>query len=184
MLMRLYGMVLVLFLLTRSEAIAQMAAAQPTQWNIERSLEAPVSRDSVWTLLKDYSLVSVLSNGFVKSIINKDDIMPILRVTTFSDGNEREELLSQLDEQYRFLVYKIKDNSLPKGIQQASIAVFTVEKTDSISEVLWRVIVKGAEREKADFLELLNIEVAQYIKGFDNYLNNKPNTVPAVSMKQ
>ncbi|MDR2284376.1 MAG: hypothetical protein LBE37_14250 [Sphingobacterium sp.] len=162
---------------------AQMAAAQSVGWNIDHTIQVPVHRDSVWTLLKDYNSVSKLSNGYVQSIVHKDDIMPILRETTFKEGTKREELLSQLDEPNRFLVFKIKDTSLPEGVQSAQIAVFTKIVDDNTCEITWKGIVKGKKEAETKYIEVLKAEIAQYEIGFKNYLQGQPKVIKAMRMQ-
>lgn len=162
---------------------AQMAAAKSVGWNIDRKIQVPVHRDSVWTLLKDYAVVSTISNGFVQSIIHKDNVIPILRETTFKDGTKREELLSQVDEPNRFLVFKIKDTSLPVGVKLAQIAVFTKVIDDNISEINWKGIVEGSKAAEEKYLEVLKAEIAQYELGFKDYLQGKRQSIPAVRMQ-
>lgn len=183
MLSRFIITMLLLVSLGVSNSKAQMAAAQSVGWNIDQTIEVSISRDSVWTLLKDYGLISKLSNGFVQSIIHKDNIMPILRETTFKDGAKREELLSQVDESHRFLVFKIKDSSLPHGIRLAQIAVFTKPLDDSRCEINWKGIVEGSKDAEAKYLEVLKAEIAQYELGFKNYLQGKRQSIPAVRMQ-
>ncbi len=161
---------------------AQMAAAQQVQWAIDEKLEVPVERDVLWAAMKDYSLVEKLSNGYVVSLVNKDDIMPILREAIFKDGSKREELLSQVEDQHRFLVFKLKDTSLPKGIKSAQFALFTKEKGDAISELNWRVNIEGSKDAKELLILQFKAEIEAYKIGYTKYLS-KPKSVPAVSMK-
>lgn len=161
---------------------AQMAAAASVGWDLDQKIEIPVARDSVWHLLKDYNLISKLSDGYIQSVVNKDNVMPILREVTFKDGTKREELLSQLEEQHRFLVFKIKDSSLPSGVTSAQIAVFTKEKESSLTEVNWKVLIEGDKHAEGKYLEVLKAEVEAYEKGFRNYLQARPKTVKAVKM--
>lgn len=166
-----------------SKSNAQMAAAQTVKWNIDCTLDLPVTRDSVWTLLKEYALVSKISNGFVQSIVHKDDIMPILRETTFKDGTKREELLSQVEEQYRFLVFKIKDSSLPKGIESAQIAVFTQEIDDNACQINWKGLVKGKKEAETKYLEVLGSEIKQYKLGLEKYFSDQTKVLPMMKMQ-
>lgn len=174
---------LLLVFLGIGKSNAQIAAAQRVSWNIDRVIQVPVSRDSVWTLLKDYSLVSKLSNGYVQSIVHEDNIMPILRETTFKDGTKREELLSQLEDQNRLIVFKIKESSLPAGVSAAQIAIFTKVLDDNVCEITWRGLVKGSKEAEAKYVEVLKNEIEQYTLGFNNYLQGKRQSVPAVRMQ-
>ncbi|ERJ57872.1 hypothetical protein M472_16310 [Sphingobacterium paucimobilis HER1398] len=158
-----------------------MAAAQQVQWAIDEKMEVPVERDVLWAAMKDYSLVEKLSNGLVLSIINKDDIMPILREVTFKDGSKREELLSQVEDQHRFLVFKLKDSSLPKGIKSAQFALFTKEKGDASSELNWRVHIEGSKDAKELLIQQFKTEIEAYKIGYAKYLS-KPKSVPAMRM--
>lgn len=178
--------VLIMFLLIAlgvSKSSAQMAVATSVTWNIDCTVEIPVERDSVWTILKDYSLIMQISNGFVRTIVNKDEVMPILRETTFKDGTKREEILSQMEEQHRFIVFKIKDNSLPAGIESAQIAVFTKELSDDLTEVNWKGIVKGEKDAEAKYIEMLKLEIDQYKIGLKKYLSSEVRTVPMMRMR-
>ncbi|WP_140938519.1 SRPBCC family protein [Sphingobacterium lumbrici] len=180
---RILMMTCLFVLLMPDKSQAQMAAAASVGWDISHSVELPIARDSVWSLLKDHSLVSKLSNEYTQSIVNKDNVMPILRETTFKDGTKREELLSQLEEQHRFLVFKINDSSLPQGIKSVQIAIFTKEKEDQLTEINWKIIMEGDREAKKKYLEVLKIEIGEYEKGFQNYLQAKPKIIRAVSMQ-
>ena len=162
---------------------AQMATAQKMQWDLEKQFDVPVERDSVWSLLKDYRLVSQLSNGFVQSIVHKDDIMPILREATYKDGTKRENLLTQLEEQHRFLVFKIKESSLPEGVTHAETAIFLKEKGDNQCEVIWRGLVKGNKESKAKYLEFMKTEADQYETGLKGYLKGEQKAVQMMRMQ-
>lgn len=162
---------------------AQMAAAQPISWNIDRTFELSIPRDSVWALLKDYTLISQLSNGYVQSMVNTDNVMPISRETTLQDGTKRQELLSQIDDQYRFLVYKIQEVSLPSGIEMAQFAIFTEELDDNLCQISWKVIVKGEKEAQERYIELLSKEISAYELGFKKYIGIQPNTIPATRIK-
>lgn len=162
---------------------AQMAAAQKVQWDLEKQFDVPVERDAVWRLLKDYSLVSKLSNGFVQSIVEKDDIMPILRETTYKDGTKRENLLTQLEEQNRFLVFKIKESSLPEGVTFAETAIFLKEKENNHCEIIWRGQARGSKDAKAKYLEFMKAEADQYEIGIKDYLRGEKKAVQMIRMQ-
>ncbi|TDQ75387.1 SRPBCC family protein [Sphingobacterium yanglingense] len=161
---------------------AQMAAAKKVEWSVNVELDVPIERDSLWSLLKDYTLVSKLSEGYVTSIVNKDNIQPILREVTFADGSKREELLKQVDEQHRFLAFDYKDTSLPKGIKDVMFAFFTKELDDSNSRVSWLVRVEGDKDAKDALIKRLNIEMQSYRAGYSKYLNAKPKVVEMMRM--
>lgn len=161
---------------------AQMAAASPVAWDLDHTITVAVERDSVWTLLKDYSLVNKLSDGFVLSIANKDNIMPILREVTFKDGTKREEHLTQVEEQHRFLVYDVRGAAMPKGITEVSCAVFVREKGDDAAVVNWKVIVKGDKEAKKLYLPHWKAEIEAYGKGVSEYLAPKAKAIPATRM--
>lgn len=161
---------------------AQMAAAKKVEWSVTVELDVPIERDSLWSLMKDYTLVSKLSEGYINSIVNKDDIQPILREVTFADGSKREELLKQVDEQHRFLAFDYKDTSLPKGVKSAQFAFFTKELDNSNSRVSWLVRVEGDKDAKDALIKRLNIEMQSYKAGYSKYLNAKPKVVEMMRM--
>lgn len=162
---------------------AQMAPAAAVSWDIDQNVVLPVSRDSVWALFKDYSKVSSLSNGFVKSIVHKDNIMPILREVTFKGGSKREELLAQLEEQHRFFVINIKESSLPVGVKLVRIAVFITELDDNSCKVNWKVLVEGKKEAEINSLEAIKKEISQYEIGFKAYFNGDKKVIKAVKME-
>lgn len=162
---------------------AQMAAAQKVEWSVSVELDVPIERDSLWSLLKDYTLVNKLSEGYITSIVNKDNIQPILREVSFADGSKREELLKQVDEQHRFLAFDYKDTSLPKGIKDVMFAYFTKELDDSNSRVSWLVRIEGDKEAKDALIKRLNIEMQSYKAGYSKYLNAKPKVVEMMRMQ-
>lgn len=170
-------------LVSSSSVYAQMAAAKKVEWSVHVELDVPIERDSLWSLLKDYSLVSKLSEGYITSVVNKDNIHPILREVSFADGSKREELLTQVEEQHRFLAFKIKDTSLPKGIKSAEFAYFTKEIDNKNSKVSWLVRVEGDNEAKEAFIKRLNIEMQSYRAGYAKYLNAKPKVVEMMRMQ-
>ncbi|MCS4229172.1 hypothetical protein [Sphingobacterium sp. BIGb0165] len=174
---------LVLLVSVAMQGKAQMATAAVVSWDIDRRIEVPVARDSVWSLLKNNGLVAVLSNGYVKSMVNKGTELPIAREVTFKDGSKRDELLNQLEEQHRFLVYTIEKDALPTGLKAVQVAIFTKEKGDDSTEINWMVKLDGDSGAKKKYIETLNAEIEQYATGFRNYLTSKPKVIQAVRMQ-
>lgn len=152
---------------------AQMAAAQQMDWTLDVELVVPIERDSLWSLMKDYALAHKLSEGYIISIVDQDSSRPILREVTFANGSKREELLTQVDEQHRFLVFKYKDTSLPKGIKSVHFAFFTKEIDDLNSKINWLVRVDGDKGAKEALVKQLGIEMQSYKVGYSKYLNAK-----------
>ncbi len=174
--------IVVLLVSIASQSKAQMATAASVAWDMDRRVEVPVTRDSIWSLLKNYSSVAAISNGYVKSIINKDIELPISREVIFRDGTRRGELLTQLEEQHRFLVYELQKESLPSGLKAVRIAVFTQEKGEN-AEINWKVKLEGDRDAKKKYIETLNTEIEQYTSGLRNYLTSKPKVIQAVRMQ-
>lgn len=166
-----------------SSTYAQMAAAKKVEWSVNVELNVPIERDSLWSLMKDYTLINKLSDGFISSLVEKDNIMPILREVTFADGSKREELLKQVDEQHRFLSFDYKDSSLPKGITSVMLAFFTKELDDSNSKISWLVRVEGDKETKDALVKKLDLEMQNYKAGYSKYLNVKPQVVEMKPMK-
>lgn len=179
---RIFFIVFVLVSLT-IQSKAQMGTAATVSWDIDRKVEVAVARDSVWSLLKNNRLAAVLSNGYVKSIVNKGTELPISREVTLKDGSRREELVNQLDEQHRFLVYTIKKEALSQGLEAVQVAIFTKEKGEERTEISWMVKMDGDSGAKKKYIETLNIEIEQYAAGFRYYLTSRPKVIQAVRMQ-
>ncbi|MDR2284375.1 MAG: hypothetical protein LBE37_14245 [Sphingobacterium sp.] len=172
---------LVTFVLTflgLSSSNAQMAAAVRITPTVEDKLEVSVERDSLWSLMIDYSMVSQLSEGYVVSIENKDDIAPILREVKLKNGSIREELLTQFEQQNRFYVSRFKDSSLPKGVKSVQIAVFAREKKEGGSQIVWDVLIEGDKEAKESLKQQMTAEVQAYKAGFAKYLSGAAKAVP------
>lgn len=179
-------MFLVTFLLTflgLEFSNAQMAAARKVIWDVETTAVVPVSRDSVWRLLKDHALVSVLSNGYVVSLKDLDEVMPIDREAIFKSGIKRKESLVTLDSQHRFFGYNYKLESLPKGVKSVMVAVFTKEVDESGTEISWKAKIEGGKEEVEAFKRVLNEEFTHYAAGYKSYLQGKPRVIKAMRMQ-
>lgn len=169
--------------LASSSVYAQMAAAVRITPTVEAKLEVSVERDSLWSLMIDHSMVSQLSDGYILSIENKDNIAPILREVKLKNGTTREELLTQFETQHRFYVSKFKDSSLPKGVKSAQIAVFARERKEGGAEIVWDVIINGDKEAKELLRQQMEAEVQAYKAGFAKYLNAKSQAVPMMRMQ-
>lgn len=148
---------------------AQMGAAAKVSWDVDVTFVVPVSQDSVWTLLKDYTLVSTLSKGYVQSIVDKDQTLPIPREVTLSNGQKREEILNQLEEQHKFLVYRTDKPSLAEGLSLVQIAVFTREQEGGHTELNWKALIEGEKEAKKQMMEQVAAEIAHYQEGWHDY---------------
>ncbi|ULT27248.1 hypothetical protein KUH03_11110 [Sphingobacterium sp. E70] len=133
---------LVLLVSVAMQGKAQMATAAVVSWDIDRRIEVPVARDSVWSLLKNNGLVAVLSNGYVKSMVNKGTELPIAREVTFKDGSKRDELLNQLEEQHRFWCIRLK-RCAANGLESGSGSDIYQRKGDDSTEINWMVKLDG-----------------------------------------
>ena len=149
---------------------AQMAAAATVGWVIDVHLDVPIDQDSVWTLLKDHAMVSKLSNGYVQSVVGKDFTLPIPREVSLQSGQKREEILTQLDVQHKFLVYRIDKASLPQGLRLVQVAVFTKEHESGSSSINWKVIIEGNDEAKKQEIVRMKGEIEHYKAGWSAYL--------------
>ncbi|MNE61339.1 hypothetical protein D3C80_1565470 [compost metagenome] len=115
----------------------------------------------------------------VKSVEIKGRSIPFDRVLTFSDGSKRIEQVDQIDKQHKFLSYRFKDESLPKGVVSVSIAVFT-KNVNGSTEVKWHADIEGEKEAKKALVEQLNKEFDAYLSGLDNMIKN---SVPAQGLE-
>lgn len=173
--------VLFLFLIV-GKSYAQMGAAQTAAWDIDEKLKIAADRDDIWRLLKNPQMAAILSNGFVQSVENQGEKLPYSRVTTFKDGSIRTDDVTQQDEQYRFLSYRIPDSDLPKDLTLVQVAIFTRDVSAGGSELNWKVLVEGKKDAKDRMLQIIKKEVDQYRIGFTDYFKKKPSSTPAIRM--
>jgi len=148
---------------------AQMGSAKTVSWDVDVRFVVPVQQDSIWTVWKDYTLVPHISNGYVQRIVNEDNILPIRRQVYLSNGQKRTEILTQLDEQHKFLVYHIDESSLPEGLKLIQIAIFTKEGEDGKTELNCKAIVNGDKSVKNKVIEQIKAEIEQYQLGLNDY---------------
>lgn len=158
--------------MTCYESHAQMGTAATINWDVDVRFDVPIQQDSVWTLLKNYTLISKLSNGYVLRIVDKGQILPIAREVSLSNGTQRAEMLTQQDEQHKFLVYSIDKRSLQEGLSLVQVAVFTKEK-DGHTEINWKAIIQGKDEAKKQEAERMKIEAEHYRKGWQQYLQSQ-----------
>jgi len=147
-----------------------MGTAATISWDVDVRFDVPVQQDSVWTLLKDYTLVSKLSKGYVLRMVDKGQTLPIDREVSLSNGTQRAEMLTQQDEQHKFLVYRIDNLSLQEGLSLVQVAVFTKEKEGGYTEINWKAIIQGKDEAKKQETERMKIEAEQYRQGWQQYL--------------
>ncbi|UKJ07645.1 hypothetical protein [Solitalea lacus] len=159
-------------------AQAQMAAAQQVSWDVSKIATVKAEQDAVWDLLSNLKEITVYGKGTVKSVEIIGTSLPYDRVLTFSDGAKRKEQIDQIDQRYKFMAYRFKDESLPKGIEKVSIAVFTKDNNGN-TEVKWLARIEGNKDAKMSLVEQLTKEAEVYLSGMANLFNN---AIPAMKM--
>ncbi len=144
------------------KAHAQMEAAEPVKWDLTQECKLNISQDALWVILTDVKQLAPLSNGFVSSITDKGKNA---RVVTFADGSKRTENVTQSDTENKFMVIEFSKESLPEGISDAQIAIFTREQNDK-STLVWRVRITGKDKSKQSLIARLKEEFSNYQTGF------------------
>lgn len=170
-----------ILLLTAFSAIkvnAQMAAAQKVHYDLSKDAVINMPQDEVWDMLNNAELLQKASNGYVTSIIVTDPNFPVEREITFANGTKRKETIKQLDKQYKFMVIQLGTESLPRGIKEAEVCIFTKNK-DTSCDVNWKARIKGNAEDKKALMEQLTAEFDNYVIGFDK-LTKK--SIPAIRM--
>lgn len=144
---------------------AQMAAAQPIVWDIEKKVEVNISQGSLWSILNNDEKLKEYSNGYLKSVSMSNE-NPVIIERVFSDGSNRTEEIVQTNNQYKFMVIKINSEFLPKGVKKAEIAIFTSELPIGRSGVSWNAKIDGKKSGKQLLTKQLIAEFNSYISGF------------------
>jgi hypothetical protein len=173
--------VLFLVLLTgllATKAPAQMGAAQKITYDINKQAIVNMAQDQVWEILNQPELLQKASNGYASSITVKDANFPVVREVVFADGSKRTETIKQVDMQYKFMVIQLDNVSLPKGVSEGEILVFTRDK-DAKCEILWKARIKGSDDGKKVLMEKLNAEFDAYAIGLDKQTKK---SIPATPM--
>ncbi|SMO56459.1 SRPBCC family protein [Solitalea koreensis] len=165
-------------ILSPKRSHAQMGTAQTVEWDVTKIAIVKADQESAWNLLSNLKKITVSSKGFVKSAEIKGSDLPCDRVLIFADGSTRTEEIKQIDQNYKFLVYGIKKESLPKDVESATIAVFTKSK-DGMTEVKWLARIEGKAEAKQALKAQLETEFSQYSSGIINLFST---SIPAAKV--
>lgn len=157
---------------------AQMAAAQKVNWDAAKNVTLNMLTDDVWEILNTPEQLVKASNGYITSVTIKDVNFPVVREVTFADGSKRSETIKQLERHNKIIVIQLDKATLPKGINEAEIAIF-IKGNDDKSTITWRALVKGSKEEKTALIEKLNAEFDSYIIGFEKMTKK---SIPAARM--
>jgi len=156
----------------------EMGAAQKVQWDITKETTMKIDQETVWELLSNLKHIGSYTKDFIKSVEVKGTSLPFDRILTFTDGTTRSEQIEQIERQHKFISYKISAQSLPKGLKDVTIGIFTKAKGES-TEVSWLALIEGEKDAKKAFIAQLTAEFEKYASGMTNLLNN---SVPAAKM--
>jgi hypothetical protein len=159
-------------------AKAQMEAAQKITYDVNKDATINMPQDQVWEILNQAELLQKASNGYVTAIFVTDANFPVEREVTFADGTKRKETIKQVDKQYKFMVIQLGTESLPKGIKEAEICIFTKDK-DAKCEINWKAKIKGNTEGQKALMDKLTAEFESYALGFEK-LTKK--SIPAMRM--
>ena len=163
--------VLALVFMVSKNSEAQMAAAKTITWDIEINVDVKASKGEVWRHIIDNEKLKFYSNGYVSSIKKIDQELVESREILFSNGNKRIETIKQIDYVNKFMVIRINSESLPKGIKNAEIAIFTKEIDDENSNILWVTQIEGRKSSKQKLIDRLKAEFESYAIGFGEIKN-------------
>lgn len=155
-----------------------MGAAQKISYDIDKEIIINMPQDGVWEILNQPDLLKKASNGYVTSVTVTDANFPVEREVVFSDNSKRKESIKQLDKQYKFMVIQLGTESLPKGVNEAEIMIFTKDK-DKQCQINWKALVKGNSEGKKALIEKLTAEFNSYAAGFEKLTKN---VIPAASL--
>lgn len=147
---------------------AQMATAQKIVWDIDVKAEVNASQSTVWSYLNNVEKLKQFSNGFVKSIQKKGEVAPVSVNVHFSNGKKRYETITQLNNRNKFMTVKINNESLPKGVKNAEIGIFTESESDEKTTISWYAKITGDKKGKKILMNQLNSEFEAYRIGFGN----------------
>jgi len=158
--------VLLLGLIFGSGIYAQMAEAQQSIWDISEEAKVNTTQYAVWNYLNDAKMLKQLSNGYVKSVsIIEDNTPPSIKVL-FTKGNNRSGKIVQSDVVNKFMVIKINKESLPKGVKEGEIAIFTKSEGKNKSSINWKAKIVGNKQGKQILFNQLKAEFEAYKIGF------------------
>jgi hypothetical protein len=160
------------------KANAQMAAAQKVNWDSAKDVTLTMLTDDVWEIFNTPEQLVKASNGYVTSVTIKDANFPVVREITFADGTKRTETIKQLERHNKIIVIQLDKVTLPKGVNEAEIAIF-IKGNDDKSTITWRALVKGNKEAKTALVEKLNAEFDSYILGFQKMTKK---AIPAARM--
>jgi len=156
----------------------EMGGAQVAQWDVTKQATINADQATVWELISDLKNIQLYTKGLIKSVEIKGSTLPFDRILTFEDGTKRTEQIDQIMPEHKFLSYQIKSESLPKGIKDVSIGVFTKSKGD-VTEVSWQAMIDGANEAKKALKEQLTAEFEKYASGLTDLIKN---STPAAKM--
>lgn len=169
----IWSLFLVLGVLGGTGAYAQMGAATPIKWDVNKEVAFNMEQHRAWEILNSVDLLKIAANGYLSSIKISDPAFPVGRDIVFSDGTKRSESITQLDQQYKFMNIAINKASLPKGVTSADITIFTKSKGDK-TNIQWGAVVKGNEEGKKAMISQLTAEFDSYIAGFEKMTKSIP----------
>ncbi|SMD02865.1 SRPBCC family protein [Pedobacter nyackensis] len=156
----------------------EMGGAQAARWDVTKLATVNADQATVWELISNLKNIQLYAKGFIKSVEIKGSTVPFDRIITFEDGTTRTEQIDQVMREYKFLSYQIKAESLPKGLKDVSIGLFTKSKGDS-TEVSWQALIEGSNEAKKAFKEQLSVEFEKYASGLTDLIKN---STPAAKM--
>ncbi|NQX39362.1 hypothetical protein SAMN05421820_102264 [Pedobacter steynii] len=171
--MMIWAFFLILGVSGGSGAYAQMAAATPIKWDLNKEVSFNMEQYRAWEILNSVDLLKIAANGYVSSIKVSDPAFPVGRDIVFSDGTKRSESITQLEHQHKFMNIAINKASLPKGVTSAEITIFTKSKGDK-TNIQWGAVVKGNEEGKKAMISQLTAEFDAYIAGFEKMTKSIP----------
>ncbi|WP_316817786.1 hypothetical protein [Pedobacter nyackensis] len=166
-------------LFSPKSALAQMGEAQQIKWDVSKDALITSKQEDTWSLLSELDLVKLFAKDYIKSVEVKGDELPFERIITFVNGSSRTEDVVQVDQVQKFLVYNFAKKSLPAGIDEVSVAVFTKAKGDN-TEVKWMARVTGKNEAKKALVAELATELEKYATGLTTLIKN---AVPAAVME-
>jgi carbon monoxide dehydrogenase subunit G len=156
----------VIGLIATKNVEAQMAAAGKIVWDVEINVDVKTSKGAVWRLINDNEQLQKHSNGYVKSVKTIDEELVVSKEIIFANGKKRTETIAQTDYVNKFMVIQINKSSLPKGIKNAEIAIFTKDIDDDNSNILWVAKIEGKKSSKQKLMDQLKAEFESYAIGF------------------
>ena len=162
----------------KSASAQEMGGAQVARWDVTKQITLKADQATVWELISNLKGIDVYTKGFIKSVEIKGSTVPFDRIITFEDGTTRTEQIDQIMREYKFLSYQIKAESLPKGLKDVSIGVFTKSKDDS-TEISWQAMIEGDKEVKKAFMVQLSAEFEKYASGLTGLIKN---SIPAAKL--